>query len=328
MNAKVLVTRVIPESGLALLRAHCSEVRVFPHDRPISRDEFKTRVRDVDATLCLLSDPVRSEVMDLNPKLRVISNYAVGVDNIDVPAATARGIAVTNTPGVLTEATAELAWALIFALARRIVESDRFTRAGRFIGWGPMLKLGRDIQGKTLGIVGAGRIGHAVGVRATGMGMKILYWDVDGKPDFERATRAKRVDLRELLRKSDFVTLHVPLTKGTVHLVGKKELALMKPTAYLVNTARGPVVDEAALVVALKTGRLAGAGFDVYEKEPKIHPGLLKLDNVVLLPHIGSATIETRARMAEVAAMNLIDVLRDRKPKFLVNPEVWPRRRR
>ncbi len=328
MNAKVFVTRVIPESGLSLLRTHCGRVEVFRHDRPVSRAELKAGARDADGLLCLLSDPVRNDVIESSHRLRVISNYGVGVDNIDIPAATARGIAVTNTPGVLTQTTAELACALIFALARRIVESDRFTRAGGFIGWGPLLMLGRDIHGKTLGIVGAGRIGHAVGVRAAGLGMKVLYRDTERRSDFERKTKAKRVGLRALLRKSDFVTLHVPLTGETACLIGAKELALMKPSAYLVNTARGPVVDEAALVEALKIGRLAGAGFDVYEHEPRIHPGLLKLENVVLLPHIGSATIETRNKMAEMAAMNLIDVLRGRMPESLVNPAVWRRRRR
>jgi lactate dehydrogenase-like 2-hydroxyacid dehydrogenase len=227
---------------------------------------------------------------------------------------------VTNTPGVLTEATAELAWALIFACARRIAEADRFARNVKKWSWSPDLLAGTDIHDKTLGIIGAGRIGHAVGLKAGAFKMKILYTESNRKEDFEKATQARWVNLDTLLKLSDFVTLHTPLTSQTRHLIGKRELSLMKPTAYLINTSRGPVIDEPALFEALKYKRIAGAGLDVYENEPKIYPGLLKLDNVILLPHIGSATTETRKQMAIMAAENLVAALSGKTPPNLVNP--------
>lgn len=320
---RVYVTRPIPEAGLALLRQEC-EVTVFPEeDRIPSREELIEGVRGKDALLCLLTDEITAEVMDAAPNLKVISNYAVGYNNIDVAAATARGIVVTNTPGVLTETTADFAWALLMAVARRVVEADRYTRAGKFRGWGPLLFLGSDVYGKRLGIVGMGRIGQAIARRALGFDMEVLYHNrrpVD--PAVEKQLRAKYVSLDELLSQSDYVVLTVPLTPETRHLIGARELSLMKPTAYLINPARGPVVDEKALVEALKNRVIAGAALDVYEEEPKLTPGLAELDNVVLAPHIASATIETRTKMAIMAAENILAVLRNQRPKYVVNPEV------
>ncbi len=315
---KVFVTRQIPQIGLDMLEAHC-EVTVNPHDRVLTPDELMEGVRNADGLLCLLTDEITSRVMDANPNLKVISNYAVGFNNIDVSAATERGIPVTNTPGVLTDATADLAWALIMAVSRRIVEGDTYTREGRFVGWGPMLLLGSGVAGKTLGIVGMGRIGQAVARRATGFDMRILYHDIEPVASVEESYNARFVGLEELLQESDFVTLHAPLTDETRHMIGERELGLMRKTAYLINTARGPLVDEKALVEALKDGVIAGAGLDVYEDEPWLAPGLAKLPNAVLLPHLGSATLETRSKMAEMAAGNVLAALQGETPPNLVN---------
>jgi lactate dehydrogenase-like 2-hydroxyacid dehydrogenase len=301
-----------------MLEAHC-EVTVNPHDRVLTPDELMEGVRNADGLLCLLTDEITSRVMDANPNLKVISNYAVGFNNIDVSAATERGIPVTNTPGVLTDATADLAWALIMAVSRRIVEGDTYTREGRFVGWGPMLLLGSGVAGKTLGIVGMGRIGQAVARRATGFDMRILYHDIEPVASVEESYNARFVGLEELLQESDFVTLHAPLTDETRHMIGERELGLMRKTAYLINTARGPLVDEKALVEALKDGVIAGAGLDVYEDEPWLAPGLAKLPNAVLLPHLGSATLETRSKMAEMAAGNVLAALQGETPPNLVN---------
>ena len=260
------------------------------------------------------------------PQLRVISNMAVGVDNIDVAAATARGILVTNTPGVLTDATADLAWALILSTVRRVLEGDRMVREGRFQLWSPFMLLGRSVAGATLGIVGMGRIGQAVARRALGWDMKVLYTRRSGPLSAGQvphgAAWEHRAALDDLLVEADIVTLHVPLTPDTRHLIGARELALMKPGAYLINTARGPVVDEAALVEALRSGHLGGAGLDVYEHEPRLAPGLAGLPNVTLLPHLGSATVETRGRMAELAALNAIAAVKGEAAPHTVNPEV------
>lgn len=323
MSDKVLITRRLPECALEMVRNQCT-AEVFPYDRAMTRAELFGAVRDKEGLLCLLNDTVDSTVLEAAPRLRVISNYAVGHNNIDVAGATARGIVVTNTPGVLTETTADLTWALLMAVARRIAEGDRFTRAGQFEGWGPTLLLGSDVYGKTLGIVGMGRIGHAVARRAAGFAMRILYADLQPlDPDTERSLRATRVELDTLLRESDFVTLHVPLTDATHHLIGPNQLHLMKPTAYLINTSRGPVVDENALVTVLRRGQIAGAGLDVFENEPHIQPEFFNLDNVVLLPHIGSASVETRTRMALMAAENLVSALRGEVPPHCVNREVF-----
>jgi glyoxylate reductase len=261
--------------------------------------------------------------MDAAPNLKVISNYAVGYDNVDVAQATRRGVVVTNTPGVLTEATAELALGLLLAAARCIPASDRFVREGRFLGWSPNLFLGTGLSGKVLGIAGAGRIGQALGRRATGLGLRLLYCDHRDRLDFEKETGAKKADKDELLKRADFISLHLPLTAETRHFLAWEDFLAMKPTAVLVNTARGPVVDEAALVRALKEGEIRAAGLDVYEDEPRVHPGLLVQENAVLVPHIGSATVETRARMAELATRNLLDILEGLRPAHVVNPELF-----
>ena len=322
VEANVYVTRRIPQPGLDLLAENCSQVDVNPDDRVLGRDELLAAVRGRDAVLCLLTDTIDAEVLDAARGCKIFANYAVGYNNIDVAAATERGIAVTNTPGVLTDATADLTWALIFAVARRVVEGDAFTRAGKFKGWSPMLFLGADISGKTLGIVGAGRIGTAVALRARGFRMRVLYFSRSQNEALEQAVGAERVELDELLRQADFVSIHVDLNPTTHHLIGRRELALMKPTAFLINASRGPVVDEAALVEALRERRIAGAGLDVYENEPELAPGLAELPNAVLLPHLGSATTGTRTRMAILAATNIVAMLRGERPPNIVNPEV------
>jgi len=319
---KVLVTRRLPERALDVIRAEC-DTELNPHDRVLTRGELIEGVKGKDGLLCLLTDTIDAEAMDAGKNLKIIANYAVGFNNIDVVSATKRGIAVTNTPGVLTETTADMAWALMFAVARRVAESDKFLRAGKFKGWGPMMFLGSDIYGSNLGIIGMGRIGSATARRAAGFSMKVLYANpkrVDEK--LENELKARFVSLEELLRESDFVSIHVPLTKETTHLIGERELRMMKKTAYLINTARGPIVDEKALVRALKEGIIAGAGLDVYEEEPKVAPGLADLDNAVLCPHIASATVATRTKMAVMAAENLVAMLKGRRPPNIVNPEV------
>lgn len=324
---KVYVTRLLPGEALSRLEGEC-EVEVNPEERAPTKEEIIEHVRDKDGLLCLLTDKVDSEVMDSAPNLKVISNYAVGFDNIDVKAATERGIVVTNTPGVLTETTADLAWALLMAVARRIVEADKFTREGKFKGWSPTLLLGSDVYGKTLGIIGFGRIGRAVARRAKGFEMRVLYYDIERAPEeVERELNAQYVDLEALLKEADYISIHAPLTPETHHMIGERELKMMKPTAYLINTARGPIVDERALVRALKEGWIAGAALDVYENEPELTPGLAELPNVVLAPHIGSASAETRTKMAEMAVSNLLSVLKGERPENIVNPEVWGRRR-
>ncbi|GAB4348490.1 MAG: D-glycerate dehydrogenase [Candidatus Abyssubacteria bacterium] len=315
----VYITRKIPAPAIALLEEHF-DVRMNTERRNARRSEIKRALKDAHALLCLLTDPIDDALLASAPNLKIVANMAVGFDNIDLEAAARRGIMVTNTPGVLTETTADLAWALILAVARRLVEADRFTREGRFTGWEPMLFLGGDVHGKTLGIIGFGRIGQAVARRALGFEMRLLYADEEKAPEsLERTLKARRVSLEELLRDSDFVTLHVLLNESTRGLIGKRQLGMMKPSAYLINTSRGPVVDERALVEALKKGTIAGAGLDVFEHEPKLARGLINLPNVVLLPHIGSASIETRTKMALMAAENIIAALSGRIPPNLVS---------
>ncbi|MBI4504669.1 MAG: D-glycerate dehydrogenase [Chloroflexi bacterium] len=323
---RVLVTQRIPEPALERLRAF-AEVTLPPSpDRIPERAELVALLREHAYALVLLTDRVDADLLAASSGLRIVANMAVGYDNVDVAAATARGVMVTNTPGVLTETTADLAWALILAVARRIVEADRYVRAGKWTHWGPLLMLGTDVHGKTLGIVGLGRIGQAVARRAQGFGMRVLYHSRHPVPaEVEQALGARYVALADLLRESDFVSIHCPYNASTHHLIDGTALARMRPTAYLVNTARGPIVDETALVDALWTGRLAGAGLDVFEGEPAVRPGLLDLDSVVLLPHIGSASLETRARMALMAAENIVAAIEGRRPPNLVNPEVLSR---
>jgi len=323
MGYNVYVTQRIPEPGLELLRRECEIVEVNPDDRCLTHEELLDRVRERDGVLCMLTNTINEEVMRAAEGARGFANYAVGYNNIDVAKATELGFVITNTPGVLTDATADLTWALLFVVARRIVESDRFMRAGKFEGWAPMLFLGADITGRTLGIVGAGRIGSAVAHRSRGFNMKVLYCDTSANPSLEKDLGARRVTLDELLAESDFVSVHVALTEQTRHMFGAEQFRRMKRTAIFINTSRGPVHDEAALVEALHSGQIAGAGLDVYENEPKLKAGLVELDNVVLCPHIGSATIATRTRMALMAAENLIAMVKGEWAPNCVNPEVY-----
>ncbi|HDO19734.1 MAG TPA: D-glycerate dehydrogenase [Thermoplasmatales archaeon] len=320
---KVFVTRRIPEKGLELLEKELDEVEVFRYDRIPSKEEIIKGLEGKDGLLCLLTDKIDRDVIFSEPKLKAISNYAAGFDNIDVEAATKKKIPVCNTPGVLTDATAELAWALLFAVARRVVEGDRFVREGNFRGWSPTLLLGKELRGKTLGIIGAGRIGTAFALKSRGFDMKVLYFNRSKNEVIEEKLGAKKVELKELLKESDFISIHLPLTPETHHLIGRKEIDMMKSDAILINTARGAIIDEDALIDALENGKILGAGLDVYEHEPEVSERLKRLSNVVILPHIGSATLETRTEMARLAAMNLIKSLRGEKPDYCVNPEVF-----
>lgn len=321
--ANIYVTREIPEGGLKLLRQKFGNFEMNSEDRVLTREELLKAVRGRDAVLSLLTDKIDEEVYEAAGKqCKIFSNYAVGYNNIDVPGASKRNIMVTNTPGVLTDATADLAIALLFSCARRIPEADAFTRAGKFKGWGPMLFLGQDITGKTLGIVGAGRIGSDVATKMSrGFNMKVLYTDKFGNPDLEKTTGAKKVELNTLLQESDFISVHVNLTDETKHMIGEKEISMMRSNCVFINTSRGPVVDENALVKALREKRIFSAGLDVFENEPALAAGLAELPNVVIPPHIASATFWTRTRMAEMAAQNLIDALEGKMPEYCVNRE-------
>ena len=329
---RILMTQVVPQPAIDLLRREVGPDGVLDinpeADTIWTKPELIERLRKGSYTglYCMLTNRVDAEVLDAAPDLRVVANMAVGFNNVDLVEATRRGIPVTNTPGVLTDTTADFAWALLMAAARRVAEGDRFTRAGLFHGWGPLMLVGTDVHGKTLGIVGFGRIGRAVAKRAGGFGMRVLYFDrFPADADTEAALNAASVSLEQLLAESDFVSLHTDYNPETHHLMGEPELALMKPGAYLINTARGAIVDEAALVQALKSKRLAGAGLDVFEREPEIHPELLHLENAVLAPHIASASMETRTAMALMAAENMLAALRGERPPNVVNPEVYDR---
>jgi len=317
--ARVFISRKIPEAGMQKLREFTDDFLVFPYDRPIIENELIENIGDVEGLLCLLTDPVTRRVIDAGKRLKIIANYAVGYENIDVEYANKRKILVTNTPGVLTDTTAELAWALLFACARRIVEADRFTREKRFNGWSPTLLLGSELKDKTLGIIGTGRIGTAFALKGKGFGMRVLYFDHHKNEVLENELGAEMVEMEELLKKSDFISLHIPLTEKTYHLIGEREFALMKPSAYFINTSRGAVIDEKMLIQVLKKGRIRGAGLDVYEEEPEIPDELIGLSNVVLLPHIGSATYEARNKMAETAVENLIAGLTGKTPPNLIS---------
>jgi len=321
----------MPEIGKEVFRKAKVET-IFIHgpkgELPGLHELIRT-VKDADVLLPRGTQPVPKAVMVANPNLRGIANYGVGYNNIDIRTATELGIPVTNTPGVLTETTADLAWALLMATARRIPQAHQYMLSGQWKGPGGKAFMGQDIgpggsnRTKTLGIIGFGRIGQAVMRRSRGFRMKVIAYDPFLKESIEKMKGVEYRELQDLLEVSDFITLHCPLTKETHHLIGKSELNLMKPTAVLINTSRGPVVDEKALVLALKKGRIAGAGLDVYEREPGLTPGLSELENVVLLPHIGSSTEDTRGQMAVVAAENAIAMLRGRRPKNIVNPEVY-----
>ncbi|MDL1912741.1 D-glycerate dehydrogenase [Chloroflexi bacterium CFX6] len=320
---KVFVTRIIPDKGLDLVRDFC-DADVWEDELPPPREEILKRVQGMDGLLCLLTDKVDGEAMDAaGAQLKVVSNYAVGFDNVDVGAATARKIPVGNTPGALTDATADFAFALLMCAGRRVVEGDRFVRAGKWRTWGPMLLLGNEIKGATLGLVGFGRIGRAMAKRALGFEMRVIFYD-PGKEDNDPELNARRVDFETLLAESDFVSLHTPLTPDTHHLIDAEALSRMKPTATLVNTSRGPVVDMDALYEALRDKRIFAAGLDVTDPEPlpPDHP-LLSLENLVIAPHIASASVTARGNMARMAAQNLIAGLKGERLPNCVNPQVY-----
>jgi glyoxylate reductase len=321
VKSKVLITRMLPRPALDIAAKHC-DVDLNRRDVRYSKPQLVRRLKGKAGMICLLTDTIDAEVLRKSSMLKIVSNVAVGTDNIDVQAATRLGVMVTNTPGVLTETTAEFAWALLLAASRRVVEGDRFVRAGKWKEWMLMGLLGRDLSGKTLGICGLGRIGSAVARRARGFNMRILYTQRHRNEAKERELDAAHVDKTTLLKESDFVVLVLPLTSETRHYIGPKELKAMKESAILVNVARGPIVDEKALVQALKVGTIAGAGLDVFEREPKVQQGLLRLPNVVLAPHIASASMETRTKMACMAADNCVAGVTGRRPPNLVNPEV------
>jgi glyoxylate reductase len=316
---RVYVSRPIPEPGLEVLRAANCEVEVKPTDELVPHQELLEKVKGRDALLCLLTETIDEEIIKTGTDLKIIANYAVGYNNIDVEAATKGGVWVSNTPGVLTGTTADMAWALMFSIARRVAEADKYVRAGKFKGWAATILLGGDVHGKTLGIVGAGRIGAAVAERSVGFKMRVLYADVRPNRELEREIGAEHVDMDTLLKESDFISIHVPLMPETRHLIGRRSLEMMKPTAYVINTSRGPVVDEAALAAALRNKVIAGAGLDVFEEEPEVHPDLLELDNVVLTPHIASGSVDTRSKMAIMAAENVVAALEGRTPPNAVN---------
>ena len=326
MRPKVLVTRKIFDESLATVAKHC-DVESNQRDIPFTPKQLLQKLKGKDGLICLLTDVISDEVLAKNPQLRIVSNVAVGYNNIDVKAATRRRVMVTNTPGVLDDTTADFTWCLILATARGLIEADRTFRSGKWKGWGVMQFLGRDVHRKTLGICGLGRIGKGVARRARGFDMRVLYTDVVRAPEaVERELGVTFVEKKTLLQESDIVSLHVPLFAETTHYIGAPELKLMKKSAILINASRGPVVDEKALVQALKEGWIAGAGLDVYEKEPKPAPGLTKLPNTVLAPHIASGSIETRRKMSDMAATNCVAGLTGQRPPNLVNAEVWGQR--
>ncbi len=320
--AQIYITRHIPDIGINLLRAAGHTVDVSTKDGVLTPDELKEalKAKPYDAVITLLTDPVNKEVFDAVPTAKIFANYAVGYNNISLPDAVAAGVTITNTPGVLTDTVAEYAVSLMLSMAKRIPESDRFTRAGKYVGWAPELFLGADLKGKTLGILGAGRIGYEVARRAHfGFDMKIIYNDIKQLAPLEKDLGAEfKATTEDVLREADVISIHVPLLPSTEHLINAERLALMKPSAYLINTSRGPVIDEAALVDALKNGVIRGAGLDVFEFEPKLAKGLAELDNVVITPHIASASEETRNKMSEMVAQDIIDFLAGETPTNIV----------
>ena len=326
----IFLTRWIPEAGLELLREK-TNLHLYSSNKekiPAKNDTVEG-VKNAYVLISLVTEKIDRDIMEANPNLLGISNYAVGYDNIDIHSATQLGIPVTNTPGVLTDTTADIAWALIMAVSRRIVEADKFLRNKKFKTWVPDLMLGADIskggskKQKTLGIIGYGKIGKAVRKRAAGFDMKVIVYSPNEAEHIKKTDVFEYCELDELLKESDFITLHTPLNETTKHLIGERELSLMKETAYLINTSRGPVVDEQALIKALKEKKIAGAGLDVFEREPHVPDELIELDNVVLLPHIGSASTDTRNEMARMTANNALSLLNGEKSGFTVNPDVY-----
>jgi glyoxylate reductase len=314
----------IPEKALAIVRG-AAEVRIHAADGPPSREELLREVAQVDGLLCMLTERIDGELLDAGKNLKIVSSMSVGYDHVDLEAATKRGVMVTNTPGVLTEATADTTLGLMLAVARRIVEGDRYLRDGSWrLKWSPMMMVGRDVHGKTLGIYGMGRIGNSVARRATGFGMRIIYHNRSRNEEIEKESGAEYRSKEELLRESDFLSVHVPLNTETRNSIGAKELAMMKPTAFLINTSRGGVVEERALVEALRAGTIAGAGLDVFEKEPiEMDNPLIGMKNVVLTPHIGSGSVESRTAMAVLAAEKLAAGLKGERPPNLLNAETF-----
>lgn len=314
----VYITRMLPQMVIDALAEHC-DVDINREKRVLTRDELLQKVRGRDAVLTQITDIVDDGVLDAaGPACKIFANYAVGYNNFDLEAASRRKIMVTNTPDVVTDATTEMAWALLFAVARRLVEADKFMRAGNFKGLDTMLMLGMGISGKTLGVIGAGRIGRNFAKKAQTFSMRVIYHDMEPNLAFEAETGADYVNMEALLEQSDFISLHVPLLPATRHLIGARQFKLMKKTAILINTSRGPVVNERELVASLKAGDIWGAGIDVYENEPEVEPGLKELENVVLTPHIGTATIETRLNMGRIAVENILAAMRGEVPPNLV----------
>lgn len=323
MSKKILISQKIPKEAVEIARQNF-EVEYNEDENALPPEELKKRLQDKNGVICLLTDKMNGEVMDAAPNLEVIANVAVGFDNIDVNAASERNIAVTNTPGVLTDTTADLGWALIMSVGRRIVEADQYMRTGEWPGWGVMQWWGSDIHHATLGILGFGRIGKTLAKRALGFEMKVLYYDAIRAPEEEeKALNVQFVDKDTVIKEADFLSVHVPLMPETVHTISEKELKMMKKTAFLINTSRGPTVDEKALVKALQNKEIAGAGLDVYEKEPIMEPELADMKNVVVLPHIASASINTRTRMGTMAAENCVAALKEEIPPACVNPEIY-----
>jgi len=320
-KAKIFATHPLFEEARAILDASC-EVEYWAQPGRPPREEILRRAKDKEGLVCLLTDRIDEDLLRAAPKVRVVANVAVGYDNIDVPACTKRGVVATNTPGVLDETTADFAWTLLMAVARRLVEGDTMARTGNWKGWNLDQMCGTDVWGKTLGIIGFGRIGRALARRALGFKMHILYTATKkAPPEIEMEFSAEFRDLNTLLAESDFVSLHVPLNSDTRGLLNAPKFFRMKPTAFVINTARGPVIDEAALVHALEAGKIAGAALDVFEQEPFIHPGL-KRSNVVMAPHMGSASVETRSKMAAMAAQNVTALFSGQRPPNMLNPEV------
>lgn len=323
MKPKVFLTREIPSTVIAFLREHV-DLAMNSEDRVLPASEVIAGLRGRDALLCNITDPIGPEIMDAAPGLKVIANFGVGFNNIDVAAATARKIPVTNTPGVLTEATADIAFALLLAAARRLGEGERLVRSKQWTGWNPMQMLGADVTGAKLGLLGFGRIGKAMAQRARAFDMEVIYWNRTRLPGAEeQALGVTYQPFDDVVASADFLSLHVAYNKDTHHLLGEKQFAAMKPGAIVINTARGPVIDEQALVRALAAKRIAGAGLDVFEREPALEPELYALDNAVIVPHLGSATIGTRTKMGMLAAKNLLAVCNGQRPPNCVNPQIY-----
>lgn len=322
IKPKVFATKPLFLSVCAVLDRNV-DAEYWSESERITRDELLRRMAQKEGLICMPTDKIDPELLDVAPKLRMVATVSVGYDHVDVDSCTKRGIVLTNTPGVLTDTTADLAWGLLMAVSRRIVEGDAWTRSGTWNGLSFDTFLGSDVWGKTLGIVGFGRIGREMARRALGFKMRVVYFSQNRAPEeIERELRVEFASFDSVLRESDFVSLHVPLLQSTRHMINAEAFSKMKPTAYLINTTRGPVVDEAALVHALETSKIAGAGLDVYEREPKVHPGLLERKDVVLAPHIGSATIETRTKMAQVAVNNVVAFFAGQKPPNALNSPI------